>query len=188
MTTLNLQVAASSDDAREAATTVVTLTGTSIAMSAGTIWAGLRFLNVTIPPGSTINTAVIQLNVVDTSNDDPNFDIYGNDVDDATTFLAVNGDISGRARTTAKTTWTATGVGAGFVASPSIVTVIQEIVDRAGWASGNDIAIILDGLAAAAFQFVTFDSAAGNAAKLDIDYTAPAAGSILRQMMAQHGL
>lgn len=176
MTTLNLQVAASSDDARQAATTVVTLNSVSIAMSANGIWGGLRFLNVTIPPGSTINTAVLQLNVVNTSNDDPNLDIYGEDVDDATTYLAVDNDIGGRTRTTAKTTWNATGVGAGFVASPDFAAVIQEIIDRPGWASGNDISIILDGLASTTFQFRTYDNAVGDGAKLDIDYTEAAAG------------
>jgi len=176
MTTLNLQVGASSDDVHQAGGGNVTLTGTTISVGTTTEWAGFRFQNVTIPPGSIINTASIQVKVFSTTFDDPNVDIYGEDVDDASTFVASNNNISNRTRTTAKTTWNNTGIGSGFRTSPDIAAVIQEIIDRAGWLSGNDLNIILDGLASSSFVFYSYDNAAADAPKLDIDYTAPASG------------
>lgn len=171
MVTLNLQVGASSDDAKQAADTTMSLTIVFIRILGPAQWGGIRFTNVTIPQGATINTATITVDVEDTVNDDPNENIYGNDVDNAGTFTSTNSDISGRARTTAVVEWTATGVGAGTEVSPDISTVIQEIVNRAGWVSGNAIALIFDHLGTTNFAFTSYDGSTTLAAKLDITYT-----------------
>lgn len=174
MTTLNLQVAASSDDAFEGGGGAVNITGLRIQVNATGEWAGFRFINVTIPQAATINSAVMQVYVHATTDDDPDIDIYGEAVDDAATFTTAPDSIETRPRTTAKTNWTATGVGTNFVSSPSLVSVIQEIVNRAGWVSGNDLVLIWDGLSTSSFEVRAYDTAAGDAAKLDIDYTAGA--------------
>jgi hypothetical protein len=58
MTTINIPVAASSDDAYENNAGTVTLNGVSVGAQLNNIdeWAGFRFLNVTIP-AATINSA-----------------------------------------------------------------------------------------------------------------------------------
>jgi len=173
MTSFSRNVAASSDDAIEIAGSM-TLNGATITLNANDRWGGLFFDDITIGQGDTINTASITFPVSGGANDDPHFDIYAETTDDASTFTSSSNNISGRSRTTAKTTWNATGVGAGAVASPDIAAVIQEIVDRAGWASGNGIAILLDCLSTNSFRFDTVDSAA--TITLNIDYTAGGGG------------
>lgn len=173
MSTLSRNVAASSDDAIEIAGTM-TLNGATITLNANDRWAGLLFDNITIDQGDTINTASITFPVSGGANDDPHFDIYAEDTDDASTFTSSSNNISGRTPTTAKTTWNATGVGAGAVASPDIAAVIQEIIYRPGWASGNAIAILLDCLSTNSFRFDTYDGS--GTITLNIDYTAGGGG------------
>ena len=177
MATFNTSVAASSDDARQSGGSgTMNLTGSTINSGATNTWIGLRFTNVTIPAGSTINSAYISVRT--TTEDDPDLDIYGEDTDDAATFTTTNNDISGRTLTTAKVNWTATNIGtATWCNSPDIATVIQEIIDRAGWSSGNDIAIILDTLSASGMIIRAYDGGTGDYPSITIDYTAPSSGS-----------
>lgn len=173
MATYSAYVTASSDDAYQSGSTV-TLTGGYPNTNGSTVWVGFRFLNVTIPAGSTINSAYINLNIL--AADDPDVDIYGNDVDDAATFTTTSNDISGRALTTAKVNWTATNIGAySRKDSPDIKTIIQEIIDRAGWSSGNAIAILFDSLSGSYINYKAYDSGEGATqyALLTIDYTEP---------------
>lgn len=170
MTTLNLQVSASSDDARQNAS-VMDLTATTVVVNSADDRAGLRFLNVTIPPGSTVDTAALQLYSLDTVQDDPDDNIYCEDVDDATTFTSSANNISSRTLTTASVAWSATGVGTGWVTSPDIAAPIQEYVDRPGRVSGNDLNVIFDHQGPPDFRWRAYDGDTSLAAKLDITYT-----------------
>uniref|UniRef100_A0A6M3JY80 Tail protein n=1 Tax=viral metagenome TaxID=1070528 RepID=A0A6M3JY80_9ZZZZ len=118
---------------------------------------GMRFLNVTIPQGATINAAnLIFTCYVAGSGTTVNTRITGNDVDDAATwstladFQARRGTVIGGANnnyiTAAQVAWDAIGSWVLDTAynSPEIKTVIQEIIDRVGWASGNDLALFWD--------------------------------------------
>lgn len=176
MTVLNLQVSASADDANEIGTGAVTLTASPLSFNNANQFCGIRFLNATIPVGSTINTAVLSLNVQSTSFDDPAFDVYGDDQDNAGTFTITTNDISARPRTTATATITAVNVGTGYYALPSVAAMVQEIVNRGGWASGNALSFILDCLVGVNFRFISYDGTPASAAILAIDYTAPAGG------------
>jgi hypothetical protein len=95
-------------------------------------WGGLRFDNGPFPlQGSRILTAYFEINVV--GNDgDANFDIYAQASADPATFTASPGNITGRARTDVSVSWVADGLGTGWKASPSIVSVVQELVDNYG--------------------------------------------------------
>ena len=175
MTTLNLQVNQSSDDALENASGGVTINGTSMTFNNSGFWIGYRFQNVTIPNASTINTATLSYYVTSTARDDNEQDVYGEDVDDAATFSTAANNISGRTLTTAKTNVTANSVGVGFYAV-DVTAVVQEIINRAGWVSGNDLALIMDALTGVNLSPDTYDNSPTNAAKLDIDYTASGGG------------
>ena len=171
MATYSAYITASSDDARQSGSTM-DLTGGYPNTNSSNVWVGFRFLNVDIPQGSTINSAYINLNVL--AADDPDVDIYGNDVDDAATFTTTSNDISSRALTTAKVNWTASNIGTySRKDSPDIKTIIQEIVDRAGWSSGNAIAILFDSLSSSYVNYKAYDSGEGATqyARLTIEYT-----------------
>lgn len=174
MATFSTSIAASSDDARETGGGTVTLNATTINSSGTGVWLGFRYTNVTIPSGSTINTA--KQTVYVHSSDDPNLDIYGNDVDDAATYTTTSNDITGRTLTTAKVTWSATDIGTGSKDTPDLATVIQEIIDRAGWSSGNDIALLWDSLGGSSIAIRAYDYGS-DYPSLTIDYTAPSSGS-----------
>jgi type II secretory pathway pseudopilin PulG len=175
--TLDLRVGASSDDCRgydhpthsnfSLTTTYLTL-GYQVCM-------GLRFLNVTVPQGATIDTAYLTLKSTDSqSGAIDSYYIYGNDVDDAATFSNVT-DFNGRALTDAKVLWEPNSwTKDNNYNSPEIKTVIQEIVNRASWTSGNDLAIIIhhEGTSSRYRHAYSYNGSATYAPELHIEYTA----------------
>ncbi len=114
---------------------------------------GLRFQNLAVPPGAIITSAYIQFSTDNPSptniGDPANFTIDGEAVGNATPFTATVNNISGRARTVAQVAW-ATPLWAGrHVSGPDqrtsdLSTIVQEIVDGGGWASGNAMAFIVN--------------------------------------------
>jgi len=112
---------------------------------------GLRFQNVAIPQGATILSANIQFTTDDDDIDlDTSLIIHGQDIDSASTFTSVDFDISSRAKTTTNIPWLPPGwntFGESGPAqlTPDISSVLQEIISRPGWSSGNSLAIIITG-------------------------------------------
>lgn len=104
-----------------------------------------RFINVTIPQGATINSAKLIVTAGATRTGTVcKGKIQGDDADDAaevTDHTAFDAII----RTTASVTWDPIPTMATNDEndSPDIASVIQEIIDRPGWASGNAMTIIL---------------------------------------------
>ena len=91
---------------------------------------------------------------------------------------ATNNNVSSRTSTTATVTWTATSIGAGAKNAPELKTVIQEITDRAGWSSGNALALIIWGRSGASLlRWNQYDNGSG-ASSLSIDYTDPPAATV----------
>lgn len=102
-----------------------------------------RFPNITIPQGATISAAYIQLR---SNSNYPqvvvNTILYGVDEDDAASPSSY-ADAENGPRTTAYTEWHAMSAWSSGVdyQSPDITAVIQEIVDRGGWASGQALIV-----------------------------------------------
>lgn len=177
MATLDLTVAAGADDAHE------TDFGAGFSSSLNEVFAssntgstsryngGFRFTNVTIPQGETITAAYLTVQPISTSADDANVDILAEDVDNAVDF-STNADVTSRVRTTASVAWVQDSLGAADVNSPEIKTVIQEVIDRPGWASGNAMVILMDGKSNVnkTFQVKSRDSSATLCARLHIEY------------------
>lgn len=176
MTTLDLQIIHNNDDATG------TLSGSQFnaAQSAvrmdsstsgdGSRWlSGFRFQNVTIPQGATIDVAYVTFNLI-TGSDDANVDMYAEDTDDAVDFAAAN--LISRTLTTATAGWVQANASSP-AQSPSIVSLIQEVIDRPGWTSGNDLCLIFIGRAdfTGQFRVVAHDGTPANAAALHIEYT-----------------
>jgi MSHA biogenesis protein MshQ len=173
MATINLVVTASADDAKEETDGDTDINNNANYMFANEWW-GARWQNVTVPQGATIDTATLQINITSTSDDDIYLDLYGDDTDSASAFSAGSGnnDISGRTPTTAKVDWDDASAGAGWQ-SKEVKTIIQEIVNRGTWNSGNALAIIADCQANCQAGIYAWDyDAHQNAPKLDITYTA----------------
>lgn len=178
------QVGAGNQDAHEAETNygfTNSDNGTLIQAAANNyerFWSGYYFGNVTVPQGATITSATFEgyalsgtQNLVAT--------VVGNDVDNANNF-ATEADVNGRTQTTASVNWTSQPLtSSAYNTSPDISTVVQEIVDRAGWSSGNAMVILVKGRSNGSVQsafFAGYETSPSQAAILNISYSAGGGG------------
>jgi hypothetical protein len=139
------RISASTDDATQGSSSnTMYLTDTTLNTQGGSAqrWWGLRFQNVTVPQGATITSASVTFRAPSATSATPVMDIYGEALDNAPTFTTTSSNISNRSRTAAvvwnMTAWTA---GSDYT-TPDLTTPVQAIVNRAGWNSGNAIAIL----------------------------------------------
>ncbi len=112
------------------------------------VTAGLRFQNITIPQNATIDSAYLRFcsHEGKTAEDVANLTIVGEASDNAATYDLEN-LITARPQTTASVEWTVAEEWGlwEFYRSPDIAPVVQEIVNRAGWYSGNSMAFTMLG-------------------------------------------
>lgn len=140
-------------------------------------YVGVRFTNVTIPSGATIVSAVLRLvgDEVQTGGTDAVTTIKGHDVDNSGIFTTGAADLSGRytgASTTASSSWTVVGTQIGVIYTTSdISAIVQEIVDRGGWASGNAMSFIMNSASTNVRTFEAYDGQAYSAPMLEVVYT-----------------
>jgi hypothetical protein len=153
LVTIDVQVGASSDDAEERADGRVSRGSSDLELvydRGGDQTVGMRFNGISIPPGATITGAYIQFQVDSTHSDPTSLTIQGEDVDNAATFVKINGNISSRSRTAAAVAWApnpwlTVGEAGPDQQTPDIAPLIQEIVNRPGWTSGNSLVVIITG-------------------------------------------
>lgn len=108
--------------------------------------SAVRFASVAIPKNAIITRAYIELYAEGAGATTVcNANIDGEDADNALIFSDIV-DYAARTRTTAAVPWAAIGAWVDGVQynTPDIKTVIQEIVNRAGWVSGNHLVIFID--------------------------------------------
>jgi uncharacterized protein YjiK len=149
---VEIRIGASSDDAEEGRRTHVATSGDDLELVYDKVnqTVGLRFPGVDVPPGATILEAWVQFKADETGTAAATLRLEGQKSANAGTFVATNGSVSSRPRTTAFASWSPPGwtsVGAAGAAqrTPSLVGVIQEIVRQGGWARGNALALIVTG-------------------------------------------
>ena len=178
--TFEKRVVASTDDAeQDTGTGAMTLTSIDLDMSPTAQYVGMRWTNVLVPAGATIVDARIQFTTQSvTTGANPTAVITGHDVDNAPTFTSTNGDITSRVSTTASVNWSippwpTVGQEGAAQLTPNLASIVQEIVDRAGWASGNSMVLKIS-------QYIgggterdawTWNGDSAQAPKLTISYT-----------------
>ena len=183
MTTFNSQVAADNDDGYSYADdqwndNVCWWNYSDTAELHG----GARFNSVTVAQGALIEAGTaLQINV-DVIANDVTVNIHADDVDDSEV-IGGGTALPLRTLTTASVNWVAlasTTTAGVFITSPDITTVVQEIIDRGGWASGADLTIIGDdtqsSLQSASRDYSNTDS---HPAKITIIYTAGGESSLV---------
>jgi len=151
--TVEVRVAARSDDAEEeGARGRVALNNSDLelVLDRRMQTVGVRFNGVTIPQGATIVNAYVQFQVDETTTEATALTIQGEAHDNAPTFVNISRNISGRTRTNAAALWApvpweTVGAAGPDQQTPDIASVIQEIVSRPGWTSGNSLVIIITG-------------------------------------------
>ncbi len=148
---------------------------TSSTETEGSRLIGIRFSEVSIPQGAKITKANIIFGAARSSETPATMEIHGEASDNAATFSATNGNISSRATTGAKITWDADAwVENDEETTTNLTEVVQEIVNRGGWCGGNAMAFIFSnpniGTDSPLRRAYSYDDAASNAPKLQIEY------------------
>jgi len=107
---------------------------------------GLRFTDVQIPFGAKIDSAYLIIYSHEEEKDTAKVTIYGQASDNTTTF-SVDSLILDRPKTSAKVYWEITELWPIWTKfrTPNVTEIIQEIVDRQGWKSGNSLALFFTG-------------------------------------------
>jgi len=177
MTTINKQVSASSDDAVLVNDAWFSDTDTALSIGHGTyVNDGMaRWQSLNIPNAATITSATLSIYVATVVG---SLESLITGVDENSTLTWADGNTpADRPRTTATVNGNAANwgnYGAGKWATIDIKTIIQEIVNRVGWAANNDLGIAIDDAAGAGSNYITVRTYdyAGNAHGAKLEHTA----------------
>ncbi|MCH7730468.1 type II secretion system protein [Patescibacteria group bacterium] len=150
--TIEVRVASSSDDAEERLSNgSVNLTSSDLELirdGSNDQEVGMRFRNVTIPQGATITNVYIEFETDETRSEATSVTFYAQDIDDAPTFSSSTNNITSRTKTTASVAWNnipAWNTVSEKHQTPNLSSIVQEVIDRPGWSSGNDLVVIVTG-------------------------------------------
>ena len=152
--TVSRQILNASDDAEDLTNGQIATGSTTInlayASSGGSNVArsdGFHFTNVQVPKDATISSAYLEFTAknADTSTG-LNLTVNAIAVDNPGSFFAP-GDIRSKTKTSASVSWSGVESWAAesTYRSPNISSVIQELVNRSGWESGNDMSVVVSG-------------------------------------------
>lgn len=136
---------------------------------------GMRFLAVPIPRGALITNAYIQFAVDHASSGAVTLILQAEDTGNSPAFTTTYYNLSTRVRTTVAVNWqpapwiTANQAGLDQ-RTANIAVLIQEVVDRSDWASGNAMAIVVTGSSTNNRVAIAFDGNAAAAPLLHIEY------------------
>lgn len=133
---------------------------------------GAHFQEILVPGGSQVHDVRLRGTPTSTGNDDANEVVGFNNVDSANDFNA-EADVDQRAVTSETVDWVQTGLGIMEVESPSLLDAFEEVRARPGWASGNDVAVIVRGKSDASgnFRLLSYEGDSGLAPSFYAEYT-----------------
>jgi hypothetical protein len=175
-TTITSQVKASSDDAEESVSSkyvyldsgdleLVTDVDSTVQL------VGMRFNNVNIPKNAVIISAYVEFEVDEVSTAPTSLSIFGQAADNPTIFTSTLGNLSSRPKTVNNVAWNVVpswNVLDEKKQTPNISPVIQEIVNRTGWVSGNSLVLMVSGSGTRTAE--AYEGEPENAAKLVVTY------------------
>ncbi|MBF0590232.1 MAG: VWA domain-containing protein, partial [Magnetococcales bacterium] len=166
------RITASSDDAEESAYGGMTLSSSDLELvqENTTQKVGLRFQGVAIPRGATISSAYLEFEMDESHSTSTNLTIHAEASDNASTFTSQSHNISNRQTTAASTSWSDLPILSvnDSLTSPDISSLVQEVVNRQGWFSGNSMAFILSGSGKRVVE--SYNGETGAAAKLIVNH------------------
>ena len=143
---------------------------------------GLRFVNITIPSGSTINNAYLEFQASQDDAGQTDITIVGESNANPTTYDAgISKNITSRTETIASVNWlnVPAWISGQTYQTVDITSIVQELIAAAGWQSGNAMALMLKpfdancNTAACHRQTVSFEGNANAAPLLHIVYNLP---------------
>jgi hypothetical protein len=150
----NLPIGAGANDADETQSGTVRRTNGDLNLGSGSggspTTVALRFTGVQIPNGATIASAGVQFTADETGSNATNLVVRAERADNSAPIGTAAFNISSRSRTTASVGWappawqTVGAAGPGQL-TPNLASVVQEVVNRPGWAPGNALTVIITG-------------------------------------------
>ncbi len=176
---VTVAIAASADDAEESSAGVPNLTSTDLELvndgAAGDQIIGLRFTGLDIPPGALVTNATIQFTADEGQSETTVLEIFAQAADHAAAFITALNNLSSRARTPLSVPWEpgawVAGQSNATARTPNLAGLVQEIVSRPGWSSGNALAFLIVGTGHRTAE--AFDEAGGSPARLTVSYKMP---------------
>jgi hypothetical protein len=175
-TSFEVRVSAGADDAEEDAGGLVDMSSSDLELvyDKGIQTIGIRFNGVPIPPGATVGVAYVQFKTDERSADTTSLIVQGEAADNSAPFTRTSFNVSARPRTTAAALWSppswiAVGEAGLGQRTPDLANLIQEIVSRPGWASGNSLALIFSGSGERVAE--SFDGDQAGAPLLHVEYS-----------------
>ena len=189
--TINRQVSASTDDVNQNGNTLSNTTTLWVGTSSSTAssYTGLRFTNMTIPQGATITSAYLQFYARNNVSTTASFEMAAEATNNSGTFSGNSVRPSTRPLTAARVpqTFNTAWAGGSWYNTNSISALVQEVVNRPGWASGNSLSIILRGTGNAnTLRSVgNFNFNATTAPRLVVTYTTGASGASAMTTMSE---
>jgi hypothetical protein len=137
---------------------------------------GLRFRDVSIPAGANLQGASLQFEADEVSSGPATLRIEAEAVDDAAPLQELPNDLGARVRTSSAVDWSpADWLSKGDVGpaqqTPDLSPLLEEIVQRPGWASGNAIVLLVSGTGVRTAESV--EGSPAGAPLLSLDYVLP---------------
>jgi len=143
-------------------------------------YVGLRFNGINVPQGAVISNAYLRFRCDEADAASSQLNIYfkAQDANNPGTFTNADYNISNRTLTTAQVTW-ADGTVPGWSVNnlydtPDLSSIIQEVVDRPGWNSGNSMVIVIWSDLGETSERIADSYEGGYPAELIFDYVIPA--------------
>ena len=141
---------------------------------------GLRFTPVEIPAGATVTNAYIQFTVDEETMTPTNLEVRAELSADAAPFTTADFDVTSRPVTSATALWSPDAWSVRGESGPAqqttdLTAVLQQVVDLAGWKSGNALVFVISGSGKRVAE--AFDGDAPAAALLHVEFTSSAPSS-----------
>ncbi len=134
---------------------------------------GMRFTELSVPQGAEILSASIEFEVDRYRSGFVSLQLSGEATDNAGTYRSKKRNISARSKTSAKVNWIdvdSPGQNAK-ISTPDLSPIVQEIVDRGGWDSGNAMAFMITKLSGSYMrEFEAYNGEPAAAPKLRVEY------------------
>lgn len=133
---------------------------------------GVRFQDIDVPAGATIEDVRLILTARRSDSADVELRFFGEDVASPQTFQFETNNISNRVKTSAYADWFPSAwVQDDEYTSPNFSQILQEIVDRSDWASGNPMALIATHISGDRRRPYTRNGSVSNAPRLSVTYS-----------------
>ncbi|WMT58583.1 hypothetical protein [Truepera radiovictrix] len=144
--TLRTWIRSGADDRAETRSGAMTTGSARNTLTFSRDTVGLRFTNVTIPQGARITNAFVRFMPHTSDAGSTTITVRAQDVNSAPQFTNANRNISSRNLTSASVSWQPGAWRAGQVAETNDLSrVIQQVVNRSGWRSGNALVLVFTG-------------------------------------------